>query len=192
MASGYCVSWFVKTGIAGTLPQWFANAFSNAIDLELSNNQIYGVLPRNMDAMSSMSYLHLGSNQLTGGEIPPLPRNLTYLNMSMNSSSGSLPTEFGFPYLQLQVLSLFSNQITGHIPRSICKCEYFEHFRLVQQSFWGGLRGCFVTDRISVELSKNSFFLRSFHHLRETTQHCKSWIWQEISSMEDCLYGLET
>ncbi|KAF8665214.1 hypothetical protein HU200_054110 [Digitaria exilis] len=106
-----------RTGIAGTLPQWFANTFSNAIDLDLSNNQINGVLPRNMDSMS-LSYLHLGSNQLTS-QIPPLPRNLTYLNMSMNSLSGPLPTDFGFPYLQ--VLSLFSNQITGYIPRSICK-----------------------------------------------------------------------
>lgn len=76
--------------------------------------------------------------------------------MSMNSLSGPLPTDFGFPYLQ--VLSLFSNQITGYIPRSICKCEYLSILDLSNNLFEGGFPVCIVTDRISVlELSNNNF-----------------------------------
>jgi Leucine-rich repeat (LRR) protein len=144
-----------STGISDTLPQWFPDVFSNAMDLDLSNNQLNGSLPKNLDVMSSLSYLDLRSNQLTG-EIPPLPRNLSYLNMSMNSLSGPLPTDCGFPYLY--VLSLFSNQITGHIPRSICQSEDLDILDLSNNLLEGEFPTCFVKNKITIlELSNNSF-----------------------------------
>jgi Leucine-rich repeat (LRR) protein len=144
-----------STGISDTLPQWFPDVFSNAMYLDLSNNQLNGSLPKNLDVMSSLSYLDLRSNQLTG-EIPPLPRNLSYLNMSMNSLSGPLPTDCGFPYLY--VLSLFSNQITGHIPRSICQSEDLDILDLSNNLLEGEFPTCFVKNKITIlELSNNSF-----------------------------------
>ncbi|KAL6890241.1 hypothetical protein ACP4OV_009004 [Aristida adscensionis] len=108
------------TGIVDVLTQWLANAFPNAVALDFSNNKLYGNLPRNMEVMEVQD-LDLSSNQFTG-HIPPLPRNLTSLKISMNSLSGPLPTELP----NLIAFSLFSNRFTGRISRSICKLEELE------------------------------------------------------------------
>ncbi|KAF8650350.1 hypothetical protein HU200_063968 [Digitaria exilis] len=106
-----------SAGIADRLPQWFTDAFSNVLGLNISNNQLNGGLPTNMSYMS-LSELYLSSNQLTG-QIPTLLPDLLILDWSNNSLSGPLPTEM--KYANLIELSLFSNQITGHIPESFCK-----------------------------------------------------------------------
>ncbi|XP_062198226.1 receptor-like protein EIX2 [Phragmites australis] len=78
-----------NTGIIDRLPDWFCNTFSKAKSLEISNNQICDGLPTNMDIMS-LEVLHFSSSNLTG-QIPPLPRNLSMLDISRNSLSGPLP-----------------------------------------------------------------------------------------------------
>jgi Leucine-rich repeat (LRR) protein len=127
-----------STGIADTLPQWFSNTFSNLRELDLSNNQLSGSLPRNMDIMS-LHYLDLSFNRLTG-QIPPLPKNLTYLNISMNSFSGHLPTKLP----NLYVFSVFSNRIIGHIPRCICEWEELQLLDLSNNYFEGEFPVCFA------------------------------------------------
>ncbi|WVZ71956.1 hypothetical protein U9M48_020483 [Paspalum notatum var. saurae] len=106
-----------SASIADRLPQWFVNALSNVKLLNISNNQLTGGLPTNMGSMSLLE-LYLSSNQLTG-QIPMLPPNISILDLSVNSLSGPLPSDIGYAQ-QLESLSLFSNQITSHIPESIC------------------------------------------------------------------------
>ncbi|BAH95338.1 Os11g0567600 [Oryza sativa Japonica Group] len=53
-----------NTGIKDKLPDWFWTTFSKLEELDMSNNQISGVLPTNMETMA-LSYLYLGSNQIS-------------------------------------------------------------------------------------------------------------------------------
>ncbi|EEC68357.1 hypothetical protein OsI_36490 [Oryza sativa Indica Group] len=100
-----------STGINDTLPDWLSIAFPKMAVLDISENSIYGGLPANLEAMS-IQELYLSSNQLTG-HIPKLPRNITILDISINSLSGPLP-KIQSP--KLLSLILFSNHITGRIP----------------------------------------------------------------------------
>lgn len=142
-----------STGIADTLPQWFSNTFSNLKKLDISNNQLSGSLPRNMDIMS-LAYLDLNSNQLTG-QIPALPKNLTYLHVSVNSFSGHLPTKLP----NLGVFSVFSNRITGRIPRCICEWEELQLIDLANNLFEGEFPQCFGNREslIAMNLHNNRF-----------------------------------
>jgi hypothetical protein len=64
----------------GTLPHWFSKAFSKVQYLYISDNQLGGSLPTDMEMMSLLEVLALDSNQLNG-PIPPLPRHLTDLDL---------------------------------------------------------------------------------------------------------------
>nr|BDI54640.1 LRR receptor-like serine/threonine-protein kinase GSO1 [Triticum aestivum] len=82
-----------SNALKSEFPDWFWSAFSHARYLDISNNEISGSLPANLDDMA-FEHLYLSSNQLTG-PIPTLPANLddmSYLNLSYNSFSGRIPS----------------------------------------------------------------------------------------------------
>uniref|UniRef100_A0A0E0J0S7 Leucine-rich repeat-containing N-terminal plant-type domain-containing protein n=1 Tax=Oryza nivara TaxID=4536 RepID=A0A0E0J0S7_ORYNI len=105
--------------------------------LDISENSIYGGLPANLEAMS-IQELYLSSNQLTG-HIPKLPRNITILDISINSLSGPLP-KIQSP--KLLSLILFSNHITGTIPESICESQDLFILDLANNLLVGELPRC--------------------------------------------------
>ncbi|CAL4984040.1 unnamed protein product [Urochloa decumbens] len=144
-----------NTGLEGNIPHWFFSAFSNALYLDISRNQLNGSLPVNMESMSLLEKLDFNSNQLTG-QIPTLPQSLIYLDISRNYLSGPLPANFEVP--NLNGLSLFSNLITGRIPESICKSESLLSLNLANNLLEGELPVCFGNSVIeSLILSNNSF-----------------------------------
>ncbi|XP_066334778.1 receptor-like protein EIX2 [Miscanthus floridulus] len=109
-----------SAGIADRLPQWFSDAFSNVEFMNISNNQLNGTLPADMGSMS-LQDLYLSSNKLTG-QIPTLPPNITWLDLSNNLLSG-LIGHSAVGSANLESLTLFSNRLTGHIPESFCKFQ---------------------------------------------------------------------
>ncbi|CAL4992527.1 unnamed protein product [Urochloa decumbens] len=144
-----------NSGLEGKIPHWFSSAFSNALYLDISRNQLNGSLPVNMEGMSLLEKLDFNSNQLTG-QIPTLPQSLIYLDISRNYLSGPLPANFEVP--NLNGLSLFSNLITGRIPESICKSESLLSLNLANNLLEGELPVCFGNSVIeSLILSNNSF-----------------------------------
>ncbi|CAN6363163.1 unnamed protein product [Urochloa humidicola] len=154
------------TGIHDRIPHWFSSAFSKAIFLNVSDNQLFGGLPANLESMSVV-ILDLSSNKLTG-PVPPFPKNLTSMDISINLLSGPLPENFGPNLLEL---FLFNNRITGHISESICKSEDLTNLDLAENLLEGELPQCFGNRVITyLDLSNNSFSGRIPSSMQKCTQ----------------------
>ncbi len=85
--------------------------------LTLGSNQLTGSIPPELGNLSGLRLLNLESNQLTGS-IPPEFGNLSSLlrlNLASNQLSGSIPSELG-NLSSIEGLFLHSNQLTGIIP----------------------------------------------------------------------------
>uniref|UniRef100_A0A0E0BKC0 non-specific serine/threonine protein kinase n=1 Tax=Oryza glumipatula TaxID=40148 RepID=A0A0E0BKC0_9ORYZ len=128
-----------NTSIKDTFPEWFWTTVSKATYLSISNNQIRGRLPTNMETMLLETF-YLDSNLITG-EIPELPINLETLDISNNFLSGPLPSNLRAP--NLTQLNIYSNQISGHIPGYLCNLGALEALDLGNNRFEGELPRCF-------------------------------------------------
>nr|TKW01226.1 hypothetical protein SEVIR_8G166500v2 [Setaria viridis] len=155
-----------STGISDRIPHWFSSAFSKAIFLNVSKNNLGGGLPANLEFMSVVN-LDLNSNQLTG-HIPPFPENLTSMDISMNSLSGPLPANFGPNLIEL---FLFNNRISGHVSDSICKSEGLTNLDLADNLLEGELPQCFGNRVIMyLDVSNNSFSGRIPSSMQDCTE----------------------
>ncbi|KAJ9179552.1 hypothetical protein P3X46_011327 [Hevea brasiliensis] len=109
-----------NSGIASTIPVWFWNLSSNFYYLNISHNQIRGVIPNisnQVDGFSG-SLVDLSSNSFQG-PLPYMFSNVRALYLSNNSFCGPISKflcykmhELGF----LQVLDLGGNLLSGEIP----------------------------------------------------------------------------
>ncbi|XP_073355783.1 receptor-like protein EIX2 [Aegilops tauschii subsp. strangulata] len=127
-----------STGLKDKFPEWFWHTFSQTTYLDISNNQISGILPAHLDGMA-LEELYLSSNRLTGS-IPSLPSNITMLDISNNNFSGVIPSNFEAS--QLQMLLIYSNQIGGYIPESFCKLEQLLYLDLSNNFLKGKIPEC--------------------------------------------------
>ncbi|VAI68140.1 unnamed protein product [Triticum turgidum subsp. durum] len=159
-----------STVIVDRLPDWFNTTFAKVRYLDISNNEISGRLPRNMEFMS-MENFFINSNKLTG-EIPNLPRNITTLDLSGNSLSGNLPSNIGITYLSS--LWLRSNQITGRIPKSLCKVEALNSLDLSNNLLEGQLPQCFGVMDIGFLMLSNNRFSGNFPSFLKRLRQLKS------------------
>ncbi|XP_044953552.1 receptor-like protein EIX2 [Hordeum vulgare subsp. vulgare] len=143
-----------NNNMAGMLPDMVGH-FTSLEELSLYNNSISGAIPTGLVNCTSLQSVALGLNQLSG-QIPTLPRNLTEVDLSMNSLSGPLPSDFGAPYLT--GLSLSSNYITGHVPRPICELKNLVFLDLSKNRFVGEFPRCSSMPNLNfLHLSNNNF-----------------------------------
>ncbi|XP_026421365.1 probable LRR receptor-like serine/threonine-protein kinase At3g47570 [Papaver somniferum] len=101
-----------------------ANLTTNLVQLDFSNNKIYGSIPQGIQTLVGLTKLLLGSNQLTGS-IPPgmgLLQNLGILDLVENKLVGPIPPSFG-NLTRLIQLYLSDNDLTGLIPLSLGDCK---------------------------------------------------------------------
>ena len=89
----------------------------HVIRLDLTKNQLSGLLPASIDALPALQYLVVDQNQI-GGAIPNTVGNLSsllYLHFAHNQFTGAIPSSLG--NLQNVVyLYLHNNQLSGSIP----------------------------------------------------------------------------
>ncbi|XP_073006786.1 receptor-like protein EIX2 [Typha latifolia] len=129
--------------IIDRLPDWFWNVISQVEYLDLSLNQISGVLPMTLEFLSTADSIILHSNQLKG-RLPKLPMGLRYLDLSRNYISGPLPLYLGT--IELKYLLLSNNLISGTIPSSLCdQLQSLEALDLSNNHLSGQLPECWTS-----------------------------------------------
>ncbi|MDO5981448.1 leucine-rich repeat domain-containing protein [Flavivirga spongiicola] len=125
-------------GTSAPVCDWYGVTVTNGsvIRLGLSNNQLVGNIPTELENLSDLEFLHLSTNQLTGS-IPVSLGNLIKLKtlwLGENNLSGTIPSELG-NLSALENLSFLNNQLTGNIPLSINLISTLNYFYFDTNSF---------------------------------------------------------
>lgn len=109
-----------RNKFSGEIPNEMSRICGTLRELDLSDNLISGGLPSTFNSCTSLEFLNLGRNQLSGdlSTISTLS-SLKSLSLAFNNLTGTVPL-----YLksctQLVVLDLSSNNFTGNIPPGFC------------------------------------------------------------------------
>ena len=105
-------------GLKGVFPRAIRNC-SSLTGLDLSNNDLYGTLPDDInEILKYMTSLDLSSNNFSGS-IPSSLSNCTYLNvlkLDNNRLSGQIPLTLGL-LSRMKSFSVANNQLTGPVPQ---------------------------------------------------------------------------
>ncbi|KAF9159903.1 hypothetical protein DFQ26_006078 [Actinomortierella ambigua] len=113
------------------------NAQNQIVYIYLAGQGLSGKLPVSLGSLTSLRYLLLNYNSLTG----PIPRALVdlplyILDLSHNQLSGSLPSSSG--WVQLETLNLEANALTGELPSWLFTLPRLKSLALGQNQFTTG------------------------------------------------------
>ncbi|KAL4618774.1 hypothetical protein ACB092_06G034200, partial [Castanea dentata] len=189
-----------NTRIFDVVPPWFWNLSSQFEYLNISHNQIYGEIPHIPMILSSPSVIDTSSNHFKG-LLPCISSNLTFLDLSNNSLSGSIshflcykmnePNYMQFLNLgknplsgklsncwmmwkDLYALNLGKNNINGSIPTSIGSLVRLSYLHLDNNRFSRKIPSSLKNckELVSIAIAKN-YFVGSI----------PSWIGNRLSSL---------
>ena len=153
--------------------------------ITLISNSIIGPLPSSMSELSSLKYLDLSGNIITGG-FPPELGSLTNLetfffrqnrgneagpsipeawrklesmkNFQADSLTGDLPDIIG-SWSNLEVFSISYGQLTGELPTSICNLKSLQILTITSNMISGTIPRCLcdlpATTMTNIDLSTN-------------------------------------
>ncbi|CAL5443181.1 unnamed protein product [Camellia sinensis] len=117
----------------------FFKALENVEQLDISNNEIRGKIPKWVGVIgkASLQYLNLSYNLLTG--INQFPwKNLGTLDLRSNLIQGQLPV----PPLSISYFLFSQNKLTGEIPSSICNASSLSILDLSHNHLSGAIPQC--------------------------------------------------
>lgn len=112
-----------QNSLSGSIPSELA--YLNLDILNLYGNYFSDSLPTSLGLLTNLEYFLLGSN-LLNGTIPSQLSGMSsvyYLDVSFNSLSGPIPSEIALLHPTLQFLSFGHNQLTSTIPSSFVLCS---------------------------------------------------------------------
>ncbi|KAH7866363.1 hypothetical protein Vadar_019408 [Vaccinium darrowii] len=146
--------------ISGVIPSWVWNVVNTSPGLaylNLSCNLLVGLQSEYI--MPRLGVLDLHSNQL-GGDIPLPPETAIYVDYSSNKFNSSIPVEIGNHIAFANFLSLSNNMLSGPIPPSICNGRNLQVLDLSNNSLSGTIPQCVIdncTETLGIlNLGKNS------------------------------------
>ncbi|KAK9153991.1 hypothetical protein Sjap_001471 [Stephania japonica] len=152
-------------GISDTIPDWFTKIYPSLWVLDLSNNQISGKIPLELQHGQNstiMEFLNLGSNLFTGTiplNINETMPNLQDLSLSNNLIEGGIPSSI-CNLKQLKVVSLSSNNLSGELPHECWEdSKYLEAIDLTNNHLSGEVPvSIWSAPKLSLlSVSKNGF-----------------------------------
>ncbi|KAI8557087.1 hypothetical protein RHMOL_Rhmol05G0307400 [Rhododendron molle] len=127
--------------ISGVIPNWIWNVGNQSLAyLNLSCNFLVGL--QSEYTMPRLSVLDLHSNQL-GDEIPLPPETAIYVDYSSNNFT-TIPGEIGNGISSANFFSLANNTITGPITRSICNGSNLRVLDLSNNMLSGTIPQCLI------------------------------------------------
>nr|GMC85057.1 receptor-like protein 12 [Ipomoea batatas] len=139
----------------GHLPEISCN--SSLAGIDLSNNQLDGLIPQSISKLVHVEVLNLASNNFSGEVLTEIflnIKNLSVLNLQSNKFNGTIPPWiFCIPFLY--ELDLSQNQFTGNLPEISCKSS-LSKLDLSNNQLDG-----LIPHSISKLLKANSLFLAS-------------------------------
>ncbi|XP_028087114.1 receptor-like protein 7 [Camellia sinensis] len=131
--------------ISGEIPDWIWNITSgNLMYLNLSCNLLVGMLRQY--SFTSLNVIDLHSNQLHG-EIPIPSQSVIYVDYSSNNFYSSIPAEIGNNLTFAIFFSLSNNNLTGVIPLSICNSINLQVLDLSSNRLSGTIPKCLIESR---------------------------------------------
>ena len=127
--------------LSGVIPPELGN-LSNLQGLDLSYNQLSGNIPPKLGSLSNLQYLNLGANHQLSGIIPSEFGNLSNLQglylYSIYQLIGAIPAELG-KLSNLQFLNLSDNQLSGTIPTELGKLSNLQRLDLAHNQLSGNI-----------------------------------------------------
>ncbi|KAM1919990.1 hypothetical protein ACFX15_023857 [Malus domestica] len=133
--------------------------YPKLIYVDLSYNKFYGELSENWERCQNLQSLRLGNNRISG-EIPRFKGSiqLHVLDLSSNILTGTIPKELG-KLTSLFNLNLGDNKLSGSVPSEIGLLTNLQHLNLAANDFSGlipeKLDGC--RELLNLNLSRNKF-----------------------------------
>ncbi|XP_022728809.1 LRR receptor-like serine/threonine-protein kinase GSO1 [Durio zibethinus] len=127
-----------NNNLSGKLPRWLRN-MSDLMALALSNNQLEGPIPMELCYWDHLEILDLSQNNFSG----PIPscldaRSIRHLHLSKNRLTGNLAGAF-FNSYSLVTLDLSENYLTGEIPSWLGNLSALSVLLLKANYFTGGI-----------------------------------------------------
>ena len=117
------------------ISEWYGISYDNnikrVVGINLSDNNLVGVIPESIGSFEKLEYLFLSDNRLCGS-IPESIGELKILQslvLSHNYLSGSIPKQIG-QLDNLSTLMLFYNNLSNNIPDEICNLDKLEQLHL--------------------------------------------------------------
>ncbi|KAG4119353.1 hypothetical protein ERO13_D11G074100v2 [Gossypium hirsutum] len=125
------------------IPTWFWNMSSNLSYFNISRNQFQGNIPDLLTMTQPSVLIDLSCNNFTGS-LPLLSSNVTAIDFSFNSLSGSMSHflchKLNEP-MKLEILNLGHNLLSGKIPECWKKWSRLVGIKLCDNNFSGKIPG---------------------------------------------------
>ena len=138
-------NWTNRTNWLSSAPidAWYGvttNDHGEVTVLELSHNNLQGVIPQALGQLSRPLWILIDGNRLTGSIPAELGQlgSLTRLELSNNQLAGSIPAELG-QLSKLAGLELSNNQLTGSIPSELGQLSKLDYLYLDDNRLTGSI-----------------------------------------------------